>query len=256
MPFQSWDPCFAPFSQARAGKAASWTCVWCSQGRPQHLTMNPTMGWKGSTDALFSFEMRCSSAAHCLQAAARSPVPILLLHHPPFCSSVFPFPLSGCSSHLPLQHLRVLWRALSLSALTRSLYCDTPGLTDTQDLPSRAGQKADFMSHEKMSRFKCFCCKGGRKGQIYFFLLKWYPRKICSALILLASFLFSASPLNKVNITLNNTLKFSVRNNFNFGDRGYTGTFDVLLMVKHIQVVKNIFLCWWSPVPSQKKKKS
>lgn len=67
----------------------------------------------------------------------------------------------------------------------------------------------------------------------------------------LSSFLFFNSPLHDENITLNNTIKFSVRNNFNFGYMGYTGIVDVLLMVKHMQVMKNISVCWESAVSRQ-----
>lgn len=87
-------------------------------------------------------------------------------------------PSEGCHPYL-------LWQGAFI------VICATPVLTGAQDLPSRAGQKADFMSHEKMSTFKCFYCKGGRKGQICFFLLTWCPREICSALILLSFLFFS-----------------------------------------------------------------
>lgn len=185
MPFQSWNPCFVPCSWARVGEAVSWTCAWCSQGRPRHLAMNPAMGWKGSADALFSFETRSSSEAHCLQAAWNvsssyfAPAPSCLprqgVSHACPCSS-----FESSEGHCPYLLRQGVFTVI----------CATPGLTAAQDLPSRAGQKADFMSHEKMSRFKCCYCKGEKKGQIDYFLLKWCPGEICSALILL-SFLFS-----------------------------------------------------------------
>lgn len=92
-------------------------CVAFSQGRPCQLMVNPCVGWKGSADAPSSFEMRWGSEVHYLQAAC-----MVSSSHPQFCSSVFPLPLSRCSSCPPLQQL---WRALSLSTLTRSLYCNS-----------------------------------------------------------------------------------------------------------------------------------
>lgn len=88
------------------------------------LDDEPSHVWKGSAEALFSLEMRCSSQVLCLQAAHNVPCFQFAPALSTFCSSIFLSPLSGYSSRLPLQQLWVLWRALSLSTLTRSLCCD------------------------------------------------------------------------------------------------------------------------------------
>lgn len=256
MPFQSWGPCFAPgwgwwdsdldICVVLPGETSALDDVPSHGlervGRCTFLIWDKVQLWsalpKGCSWGL-QFPV-CCCTIHSFGPQSSYP-PCLGVHHARPCSS-----FESSERHCPY----LLWQGVFKAI------CATPGLTDAQDVPSTAGQKADFISHEKMSRFKCFYCEGGRKGQTYFFLLKWCPREICSALILL-SFLFSlfSSPLNKVNITLNNTIKFLVRHNLGFGYRGYTGIFDVLLMVKHMEVVKNIFLCWWSAAFLKKKNK-
>lgn len=64
---------------------------------PRRLAMNPDVSWKGSADALFSFDMRCSSEAHSLWVAFQG----LQL---PFCCCTAPgFVLQ--SSHPPCQNI-------------------------------------------------------------------------------------------------------------------------------------------------------
>lgn len=73
------------------------------------MMMYPAMGWKGSADALFSFETKYSSEAHCLKAAhevsssqfAVAPSTVLVLNLPIPLVWVFIMPaLAAASSPL------------------------------------------------------------------------------------------------------------------------------------------------------------
>lgn len=50
--FSELRPMLCSLLPDQGGEAVIWVCVWGSQGRPQHLTMNPTVGWKWSADVL------------------------------------------------------------------------------------------------------------------------------------------------------------------------------------------------------------
>lgn len=217
--------------------------------------MDAATGLKELVDALFSFEIRYSSEALCLQAATWSPVPVLLLHNLSvllvrvFIVPTFPQLLSILKGAVLICFCQGVFTVI----------CSTPGLTVLlQDLPSRTGQKVDFLSQEKMSRFKCYYCKGSQKSNFITYYLNGVPGEICPALILslyslfsFLSFLFFIFPY-KVNITFSNTVKFSVRNKFDFGYRKYTGLFDILLVVKKNASGKEHILMLMKSCPPEK----
>lgn len=96
-------------------------------------------------DALFCFEIRYSSEALCLQAATWSPVPVLLLHNlSVLLVRVFIVPT--------FPQLLTILKGAVLICFCQGVFtviCSTPGLTVLfQDLPSRTGQKVDFLSQE------------------------------------------------------------------------------------------------------------
>lgn len=143
---QSSDLCFGP-GPGWVRQGAGWVC---GAPRGDLLTMNASMGLKELVDALFAFEIRYRSEVLCLQAATKSPVPILLLHNlsvllvREFIVPTFPQILSILKGAVII----CFWQAVF------TVICSTPGLTVLlQDLPSGTGQKVHFLSQEKMSIF-------------------------------------------------------------------------------------------------------
>lgn len=201
----------------------SWTCCGAQRGDISTWWWTWPMGWKGSADALFSFEMRCSSEPHCLQAACKlpaslSPVPILLQHCPRFAPQSSHAPCQDvhhahpCSSFQSSEGCRsyLLWQVVF------TVICETLGLTAAQDLHLDLVRKQISCPMRKCQDVNV---KEAGKGKFISFYSNDVPQRFGWLWsVSLSSFIFSVSPLNKVNNIFINTRKFSVRNNI-----GYSG---------------------------------
>lgn len=121
----------------------------------------------------------CSCTVHSFPPQSSCP-PCQGIHHACPCSS-----LESSEGHWPY----LLWQGAFV------VICATPGLTATQDIPSRAGQRVDFMCHEKCQDLNVFVVKEVEKGKFISFhwndILGRFSYPWCFSL---SYFLFFTSP--------------------------------------------------------------
>lgn len=176
--------------------------------------------WVGKGQQMHFSHLRWGAAlSHiAFRLPARSPVPILLLHCPRFAPQSSHAPCQDvhhahpCSSFQSSEGCRsyLLWQVVF------TVICETLGLTAAQDLHLDLVRKQISCPMRKCQDVNV---KEAGKGKFISFYSNDVPQRFGWLWsVSLSSFIFSVSPLNKVNNIFINTRKFSVRNNF-----GYSG---------------------------------